>query len=245
MYLDIHSHILYGFDDGAKDLNSSLALLNELKNQNVTDVILTPHFYPLIDTLDDFLIKREEHYNNLIEEIKQNPFPNIYLGCEILYYSGISNASLLQKFTLANSKYILLEPNFGLLNKHFEYELNKLKELGFKPIIAHIERYHKASGYKSFLKFAKENDIPLQVNATSFFTKHYTHTLKKLIKEDLICYIASDTHSVTMRPPMIKDSLCKIGELYGEEYREKLISRSMRLLNEITHKEPVYDIKKP
>ena len=237
MYLDIHSHILYGIDDGAKDLNSSLVLLNELKNQNITDVILTPHFYPLIDTLDDFLIKREKHYNKLIKEIKQNSLPNIYLGCEILYYSGISNASSLEKFTLANSKYILLEPDFGLLNKHFEYELNKLEELGFKPIIAHIERYHKARGYKSFLKFAKENNIPLQVNATSFFAKHYTRALKKLVKEDLICYIASDTHSITMRPPMIKDALHKIGELYSEEYKQKLICNSQQLLNDICDKE--------
>lgn len=237
MYFDIHTHILYGIDDGAKDLDASLTLLKELKNQNVTDVILTPHFYPLSDTLDDFLEKRQKHFSKLLESASQNSLPNIYLGCEILYYSGMSNASALEKFTLANSKYILLEADYGLLNKHFQYEILKLKESGFVPIIAHIERYNKAHGYKQFLKFAKENNIPLQINATSFCAKHYTRTLKKLVKEDLIQFIASDTHSISTRPPMIQEALCKIGELYGECYKQKLISHSQQLLNEITHKD--------
>lgn len=237
MYLDIHSHILYDIDDGAKDLEASLLLLKELKNQNVTDVIITPHFYPLSNTLDDFLSKRQTRFDKLLSLTKQNALPNIYLGCEILYYSGISNASCLEKFTLSGSKYILLEADYGLLNKHFEYEILKLKESGFIPIIAHIERYHKANGYKKFLKFAKENHILLQVNATSFCAKHYARTLKKLVKEDLIGFIASDTHSITTRPPMIRDALSKISQLYGETYMQKLISRSQQLLNEITFKE--------
>lgn len=236
MYFDIHSHILYGIDDGAKDLKTSISLLQELKNQNVTDVMLTPHFYPLIDILDEFLENRQKRYDSLLKESKQKSLPNIYLGCEVLYYSGISNASGLEKLTLAGSEYILLEPDFGLLNRHFQNELLHLRELGFSPIIAHIERYHKTCGYRAFLKFAKENDIPLQVNASSFFTRHYHRALKKLIKKDLICYIASDTHSLSARPPMIEDALSKIGALYNAEYKEKIISNSRQLLNDISIK---------
>ena len=47
MYLDIHSHILHNIDDGAKNIDSSISLLKESSHQGISDIILTPHFYPL------------------------------------------------------------------------------------------------------------------------------------------------------------------------------------------------------
>ena len=53
-FLDIHSHILPAIDDGAKDMETALALLEMLKSQGVTDVIATPHFYPDEDNAEDY-----------------------------------------------------------------------------------------------------------------------------------------------------------------------------------------------
>ena len=55
MFFDIHSHILHGVDDGAKDLDESIALLEDIYSQGITDVIATPHFYPQTDILEDFV----------------------------------------------------------------------------------------------------------------------------------------------------------------------------------------------
>ncbi|MBQ4119158.1 MAG: hypothetical protein IJD45_02070 [Clostridia bacterium] len=238
MYLDIHSHILSGIDDGAEDLSVSLALLNDIYNQGITDIIATPHFFPMYDNLEDFLENRQSAFEELQNALKGKPHPNVYLGCELLYYNGLSYASSLENFTIENSKYILLEADYRLLNKKFFAEILHLKEIGFKPILAHIERYKKAKGFRKFIRFIKANGILTQVNATAFNNKNYNKLIKKLVKEDLITFVASDTHSIDVRPPMIEAALEKITADYGEEYAKKLISNSQILVSEIAKGEP-------
>ncbi len=238
MYLDIHSHILHNIDDGAEDLSVSLALLGDIYNQGVTDIVATPHFIPTSDDLEDFLENREKVFEELQNALKDTPHPNIYLGCELLYYSGLSYASSLEGFTIENSKYILLEADYGPLDDRFLSEILHLRELGFKPILAHIERYRKAKGFRKFIKFIKVNDILTQVNATAFYNKSYRRLIKKLVNEDLITFVASDTHSIDVRPPMIQGALEIIAADYGEEYAKKLIANSQNLLSEIAKKEP-------
>lgn len=237
MIFDIHSHILHNIDDGAKSIDESVALLEEMYLQGITDVIATPHFYPQVDILEDFIEKAHNSFSQLKNYIKDKKVPNIYLGAEVLYYSGISKASSLKEFTLNGADYILLEPNCSQINKGLFKELLYLRDtLKITPIIAHIERYHKERGFKDFLKFIKENRILTQVNATSFFGKHYTRILKKLIKEDIITFIASDTHSLDLRPPMISDALQKIEEQFGNDYKLKLIKNSEQLFSQIANK---------
>lgn len=237
MYFDIHSHVLHNTDDGAKNLNMSLYLLEESLRGGVTDIIATPHFYPLRDTLEEYTNKVEANFKELKEAIKDKNVPNIYLGYEVLYYSGISRAESLKKLTLNGSKYILLEPDYYNLDRAFLFELLRLRENGLVPIIAHIERYYKVWGYKKILSFIKENGILTQVNATSFFGRHYNRVLETLTQEDLITFIASDTHSPDMRPPIINAALRKITDLCGDTYTQKLIKNSQSLFLEITDKE--------
>lgn len=234
MYLDIHSHILHNIDDGAEDLSVSLALLNDIYNQGITDIIATPHFLPLSDDLDDFLECRQNSFEELKNALRNTPHPNIYLGCELLYYNGLSYVSSLESFTIENSKYILLEPNYRLLNDKFLTELLHFKELGFEPILAHIERYYKLKGFRKLIKFIKANKILTQVNATAFYNKGYHRLINKLVKEDLITVVASDTHSIDVRPPMVKGALERITADYGEEYTKKIIANSQNLLSQIT-----------
>ena len=237
MFLDIHSHILHNIDDGAKDLETSIALLENAFAQGVTDVILTPHFYPQIHSLQEQNEISQARFNELNQAIKGKNVPNLYLGNELLYFKGISHASTIEPFTLNHSSYLLLEPDYSHINKEFMDEILNLKERGYIPIIAHIERYSKEKGYKSFIKFIKANGILTQVNATSFFSKYYNRPLKKLIKSDIATFLGSDTHSLNTRPILIKSALDKIALLYGKNTKQKLIDNSQWLLSQITKKE--------
>ncbi len=237
MYLDIHSHILCDIDDGAEDLSISLALLSDVYNQGITDIVATPHFIPTSDNLEEFLEDRQNSFLKLKEALKDTPHPNIYLGCELYYYSGLSYASSLESFTIENSKYILLEPNYELLNDKFLAEILRFRKLGFEPILAHIERYKNAKGFRKLIKFIKANHILTQVNATAFYNKKYTRLIKKLFKEDLITFVASDTHSIDVRPPMVGGAFEIIEADYGKEYVNKLIDNSQKLLSKIAKKE--------
>lgn len=237
MFFDIHSHILHGVDDGAKNLNESISLLENMYSQGITDVLLTPHFYPHIDTLDKFLNKTPKKFDQLKKECENKKVPNIYLGSEVFYYSGISKASCLEKLTLSSSRYILIEPSFSQLGIGFQKELLYFRDtLGITPIIAHIERYRKEIGYNKLLKFVKENNILVQVNAASFLSFRHWFTIKNLVKKDIITFVGSDTHSLEHRPPLLSDALIKIEKKFGKEYKEKLINNSLWLLKEITQK---------
>lgn len=235
MLLDIHSHILPAVDDGAKSIEDTLVLLEKMHSQGITHVIATPHFYPNDDTIEEFR-NRVTKATNLLNK-RYNKAPKIIIGCELFYFTGISKSELIKEFTLGKSKYILLEPNPFLINKTFISELLYLRdELGLIPIIPHIERYYKSTGYKDFLKFIKEHKILCQVNAGSFFEKHYNRALQKLFKNGIVTFVATDTHSLN-RPPLLSAALEETQKRFGENEKERILFNLETLLREITAKE--------
>ncbi len=234
---DIHSHILHDIDDGAKDLTESIALLEEMKAQGITSVLATPHFYPHSDFLDEFLENTHKNFEELKKSCQNKNLPNIYLGCEVFYYSGISKADNIQKLTLNSSNYMLLEPHPMQLGLGFQKELLYLRDtLGITPIIAHLERYRKEKGYRKLLDFIKENNILVQVNTSSLLNFKCRGALKKLIKSDLVTFLGTDTHSLEHRPPQFLEAIQKLEKMFGSEYKEKLITNSLNLLKQITEK---------
>lgn len=237
MLLDIHSHILPNVDDGAKNIDESICLLKDMLSQGITDVIATPHFYPHLDSLENFKQKTSAAFNRLKKITENENLPNIYLGCEVLYYSGISKVPAITNFTLNNSNYILLELNPHLINRTLQSEILHLKtQVGLIPIIPHIERYYKAKGFKDLIQFISENKILTQLNATSLFNKRYNKVIDKLFSENIITFIATDTHSLEKRPPLMKPALDIIGRRFGQEYKYKFIINSNILYNQIVDK---------
>lgn len=235
MFLDIHSHILPDIDDGASNKEEALELLEMMYAQGITDVIATPHFYPQENNFDIFIEKVSKSFNIIKKHAHLKNVPNIYCGCELYYYNGLSKTDLLSNFTLGSSDYILIEPNFFEFGNNFRRELLHIKNVsGFVPIIAHIERYHKEKEFKKFIAFIKKHKIPTQVNASSFLNEEYNHTLKKLIKKNVITFIATDTHSLKNRPPLFADAVKIIKEKYGEIYLQRLLKNSEQLLKKIT-----------
>ncbi len=236
--LDIHSHILPNVDDGAQNTEQSLEILRKMQEQGITDVIATPHFYPYEHNLEDFLKKTVSAYELLTSLPQYKSLPNIYLGCELLYYQGISQSQSLENFTINNSDYLLLELNPYFINQTlFDEILNLKNEKNIIPIIAHIERYSLWNDYKHLIKFVKENQILTQVNATSFFSKKYNSVLEELFDENLITFLGTDSHSIKTRPPMMGVALESIEKKYGKEAKDKLLNNSEKLFNKIIKKE--------
>ena len=105
---DIHSHILFGVDDGPKNIKESLNLLEAMKNDGITKIMATPHFYPQDTDLSDFQKIVKQNFKILRTLAVQNNLPEIYLGCELLYFSGIGQSTSLGSLCLNNSNYLLL-----------------------------------------------------------------------------------------------------------------------------------------
>lgn len=234
-FLDIHAHILPAVDDGAKDMKTAVVLLEMLKEQGVTDVIATPHFYPDTDNAEEFAELTQNAYNELKEEIKYKDLPNVYIGCELRYFSGMGKSRAIKQFVIKDTKYLLLELPYGAaITKTVLQDIIDISERqGLTPILAHIERYSKVPGFKKLLKLISDGYALAHINAGAVVTKETTRLCDKLIKGGYVSFLASDTHSPNNRPPLIKQAFDKIGERLGRSAANRLKYKSARLLEEI------------
>lgn len=234
---DIHSHILPAIDDGAKDLEESLTLLKMMKQDGITTVLATPHFYPQDTGLKDFLTEATNAYNKLKKHIANTDLPEIYLGCEMLYFDGLGNSTSLGRLCLNKSNFLLLElTDYSINERLFENITTLMKQSGIIPVIAHIERYCKAKNYKKLISFVLENRIPIQINAASFFVPVFRRPLKKLLNSGAFIVIGTDTHSPDQRPPRLTDALNFIEKKYGADCKNRLIKSSELLYKKIVSK---------
>lgn len=228
--VDIHTHILPSLDDGAENIEESLNLLRELKFQGVNAVIATPHFYPQTDNSSEFFSARKASFSSLAKNINED-LPKVYLGCELLYYENIGFSNSISQFCLLDSNYLLLELTDDFINEKLFMDLLNLKSKNIIPIIAHIERYASAKNYRKLLKFIKKEKILSQINASAVLDNYGYKIVKKLIKKDIVSFIATDTHSIDFRPPQMAQAIEVLNSNFGKEYTEKLISNSRNLAN--------------
>ena len=231
---DIHSHILPAVDDGAKDLEESLALLEALKKQGITDVMASPHFYPYEHSLIDFKELTLSAYNELLTAINGKDLPKIHLGCEILYFDGLAFSEDIEEFCLADSKYLLIELTDKCITDTFFQNILHLKNnTDIIPIIAHLERYHRSKNFKKLIQFLQYESITVQINASSLTEWIYNRTLAKLFKSNLFIIIGSDTHSLSRRPPLIDEAIAIITKKYGEAVAHNIIKNTEHIFKKI------------
>ena len=137
--IDFHSHILPAMDDGSKNEQESIAMLTELKNQGITRVIATPHFYANGESVSAFLSRRQKSFEKL--NLNSN-FPQVVLGAEVRYYEGISRLADLTKLCINGTDLLLLEMPSAKWTDFVIKELISLASNGnITLVLAHIERY--------------------------------------------------------------------------------------------------------
>jgi protein-tyrosine phosphatase len=135
---DLHNHLLFGIDDGSRNIDESVELLKQMEEEHVTDIMLTPHY----------IIGSNYNANNakkkkLLNELKKKTKINLYYGNEVYIDNDV--VEYIKKgeiSTLNDSRYLLVEfPLNEKLDLAFTLIQNIIK-CGYVPIIAHPERYH-------------------------------------------------------------------------------------------------------
>ncbi len=233
LMLDIHTHILPQIDDGATSIDESVVLLERLKEQGCTHVLLTPHFYAQTTDIAEFEELFEKRFAELNEAVKQKDLPVLLPGCEVYYFSGISTCSGLDALTLNKSKYLLLELPEILTPKALDSVVDLNLNRGLVPIIAHIERYKKSKYYGNLLEFVGNGIALSHINASSFTKNSSTRDCFSLIQNNLVTYIASDVHNPKGRPACFDKAFAKIEKKFGEQCKNKFINNSISLLKMI------------
>jgi len=139
--VDIHSHILPGIDDGAKNMQETIEMIDIAVEEGIDVIIATPHYEIGIDP--EFLKKYQEVYNDVLQYIESHEIPlQLYQGNEIYYSESIPE--LLQSgniHTMNGSRYVLVEFLPSVEYSSMERAFRKLLYAGYWPILAHTERY--------------------------------------------------------------------------------------------------------
>ena len=192
-FVDIHTHILYGVDDGASTLEQSLAILEVAKKYDVYGICFTPHCF-ITNKLNIQEIKQKT------EKIKLQSKSdiNIFYGGEMMIENTLPTFMKENSdFCLGEGKYVLIELPMFNYPIYIKEVLFQLKANGFIPIIAHPER--NASIQLETMKYIKDilTNGYLQINGGSLTGKYgrlAKKTALKLIDNDLVSFVASDSH---------------------------------------------------
>ena len=172
--IDVHSHFLPMVDDGCDSAEIAIKLIEQAYTLGVEQIILTPHFRGEYNKSPSQLKAEFEKFSALVKE-KNIPI-KLFLGQEIFVTDDLKqmleNGELLP---LANSKYLLLE--FGYNNEcDIADVVYELVRMGYKPVIAHIERYSYVS-LEDVLEIKSLGGL-IQINAQSLFVKDKTGNRK-------------------------------------------------------------------
>ena len=217
--VDFHSHILPDIDDGSKNLEESIAMLQMEQAQGIQSVVATPHFYPQNDQLASFIERRDQAVEILKNKMKELPeLPELHVGAEVYYFQGISDCDELPLLTIDGGRYILIEMPHMLWTEEMYRQLEQIYvKRNMYPIIAHIDRYLSGSRGARMVERLSRMPVFIQANAEFFLQRRTGRTALRMLKNEKIHLIGSDCHNLTDRAPNMEAALKKIERRLGPD----------------------------
>jgi len=195
--VDLHSHLLPGIDDGAQDMDDTVDLLTGLKELGYRKVITTPHnqadFFE--NPKDKILAKLNEVRNHIARiglDIEIEAASEYYLDYK--FRDRIKNKDLLT----FGDNYVLFELSPTLKPMNFETLIFEMQMAGYRPVLAHPERYGYFYGKGQYEELT-DKGVMLQVNISSlspFVANPVRKAAETIIKDELVTFAGSDTHSI-------------------------------------------------
>lgn len=223
---DMHSHLIPGIDDGSKSMEDSIAMIREFKSLGYEKVITTPHI------MSDFYKNTPEIIlpgkDQLVKVLKDNGISIEFEAAAEYYLDENLEAKIKSKNLLTlGDNYVLFELPFMSEPPNLASIIFELQTNGYKPILAHVERY--GYWYENFEKYQELHDqgVYLQLNILSLIGHYSPETKKiaeKLIENNLISFLGSDCHNsrhlelieIARRKPHLKQ-LIESGQLKNKE----------------------------
>ena len=220
--IDIHSHVLYGLDDGARTLEDSLAMARMAAAHGTTDLVATPHANL------DYAFQPERIAEQLAEiQAGAGVAIRLHPGCDFhLSYDNIQDAvDHPRKYTIAHRNYLLVEFSDLLIFKNTPEIFGRLRDAGMVPIVTHPERNGLLrQRMEEIAKWVGEG-ARVQVTAQSLrggFGNRAKNFSKALLDRGLVHVIASDAHDCVGRPPVLDDAFAWLARHYGESLAQAL-----------------------
>lgn len=192
-FVDIHSHILPGIDDGAKNIEDSLNLISDMKKLGFSKIVGTPHTYTgLYDNTNESIKKSFNKLNKKKPKDLEIKYASEYMLDKSIIEKAKNKNLLCVKDNLVLVEMSYMAPPYKLYEIIFEIRVN-----GYLPILAHPERYLFIQDFETYLKLKKVGCI-FQANLLScvgYYGKSVVKVLDKLIKKEMIDFVGSDIHN--------------------------------------------------
>lgn len=220
-FTDIHSHFLYGMDDGARSRVQMEAMLDAAYADGISSLFATPHVTPGIYPLDNALLT--QRLNEARRYCRSKGYHmNIYSGAEVLYTPALRNYVVNYRLpTLGDSDYVLMEFVPDIAFKELESALELMERHGYIAVLAHIERYACLLRGNRVGKLKESYNVRCQVNANTMFSKHTFFQTRRIcgwFEKEQIDFVASDAHDVKNRPFRMRQAYDNLQQNYGRTY---------------------------
>lgn len=236
--VDIHSHILWGLDDGSETYEESLAMLRAAAESGTTDIVATPH--------------SNSHYAFVPEEIDQKitqlqsvvGTPRVHRGCDFhLNFANVQSAlENPTKYTINHRNYLLVEFPDVSIPVGMDGVFSQLLNCGLVPIITHPERNELLMQDLGQLAKWAEQGCLLQVTALSLTGGFGPSALEhawNLVDRRLVQVVASDAHDPVHRHPRLDQAFAEVAKRAGEVNALRLFERNPRAIIEGRHSEAI------
>lgn len=227
LFSDIHTHLLYGVDDGPKSREEMFAMADKLYADGVRLLCATPHCFP--EWCGNNRTETDKAFAELCEYCAEKyPDLKLFLGNE-LYYEKNEDRWLDNGFckTMGNSRYVLVEFPVKISGEHIIKGAERLLSKGYIPIIAHTERYSKLKTEQ--VEDLRKNGVVIQINSRdSFggFDLSEKRRLKSLLSKGLADVVSTDAHDLGARRPNMPKFYSVVAKKYGAEYAEDIFRRN-------------------
>ena len=225
--IDLHTHLLPDWDDGAKDWNDMIDMCNIAYNDGIKKLVLTPHIFKSCKYEDNFKIL-ENRFQQLKEYESRTPL-SIYRGAEVLIHHDILDRIHSNNLSINSSNYFLIEFQTNYINSGIKDLIFKLMLKGLIPIICHPERNHVFVKKPDILYDLIEIGCFAQITAQSllgFFGKSVKNTARFFIRMNLAQIIASDAHDAKFRPPKLSEAVDEAALIVGREKALAMVTKN-------------------
>lgn len=192
-FIDFHSHILPGADHGSDSVKTSAVQLSMAKAAGLEKIVATPHFYPNLHTVKDFLVRRNRAYQNL-NMLAESKNIEVILSAEVLLCEGIEELPDIDKLAVRGTNVLLIELPFSRVTNVMFDSVEALIKKGFNVVIAHADRYKPADIERVISLGAK-----IQLNADALSGLLIRKHLKKWLTSGIVVALGSDIHGVNKK----------------------------------------------
>jgi protein-tyrosine phosphatase len=226
--IDIHNHILHGLDDGPKDFETSVALARAAIDNGITHLVCTPHAndrYPFDPDVNAG--KLAALADCIGSELTLGLGSDFHLSFDMIEDEFRNPA----KYTINGKQYLLVEFPEHFVPNQMSDLFFRMKVKGIVPIITHPERNTILSVHPEEMEPWLRSGYLIQLTAGSIlgrFGKRAEAICHTMLEKDWIHIIASDAHSLTSRPFLLREAHARVAKLYGVETADRLCIHNPR-----------------